>query len=199
MGDATAVLEGIKQREGVWYPALTPNLKGLEGAIASGVKEVAIFGAASESFRGKNINCSIEESLKRFEDVVAKVRVGCSRLPLRRPHRSHKVAQVSRRMYDMGCYEISLGDTIGVGTPGKCSTMLEHLKQVIPIESLAVHCHDTYGQALANILVSFMEYIRVVDSSVVGLGGCPYAHCATGNVATEDVLHAPRPRLHHGR
>ncbi|KAI8822546.1 uncharacterized protein EV422DRAFT_403200 [Fimicolochytrium jonesii] len=199
MGDATAVLKGIKQREGVWYPALTPNLKGLEGAIASGVKEVAIFGAASESFSKKNINCSIEESLKRFEDVVAKAKengikirgyvstvVGC---PYEGPIAPEKVAQVSRRMYDMGCYEISLGDTIGVGTPGKFSTMLKHVKQVVPVESLAVHCHDTYGQALANILVSLQHGVRVVDSSVAGLGGCPYAHGATGNVATEDVLY----------
>ncbi|KAI9093118.1 hydroxymethylglutaryl-CoA lyase [Phlyctochytrium arcticum] len=199
LADASQVLKAIQRKQGVSYPVLTPNLKGLEAAIQAGAKEVAIFGAASEGFSMKNINCSIDESLKRFESVTKraleaglKVRgyvstvVGC-------PYDGHvepaAVAKVAKKLYDMGCYEISLGDTIGVGTPGKFSAMLEEVKKVVPVEALAVHCHDTYGQAIANITVSLQHGVRVVDSSVAGLGGCPYAKGASGNVATEDVLY----------
>ncbi|KND01186.1 uncharacterized protein SPPG_04276 [Spizellomyces punctatus DAOM BR117] len=199
MADAPKVLTGIQRRKGVTYPVLTPNLKGLEAAIAAGAEEVAIFGAASESFSQKNINCSIDESLKRFEEVCQKairegLRVrgyvstvlGC---PYEGDISPKMVATVAKKLYDMGCYEISLGDTIGVGTPLKMAKMLEAVKDVIPVECLAVHCHDTYGQAVANITMALQHGIHVVDSSVAGLGGCPYAKGATGNVATEDVLY----------
>ncbi|KAJ3144964.1 3-hydroxymethyl-3-methylglutaryl-CoA lyase [Geranomyces variabilis] len=199
MGDAAKVLSGISRRSGVSYPVLTPNLKGFEAALASGAEEVAIFGAASEGFSQKNINCSIEESLKKFEDVCARAKeegvrvrgyvsvvLGC---PYEGDVSPDKVAEVSKKLLDMGCYEISLGDTIGVGNPKKMSDMLERVKQVVPVDKLAVHCHDTYGQAVANILMAVQHGVRVVDSSVAGLGGCPYARGATGNVATEDVLY----------
>ncbi|TPX69095.1 hypothetical protein SpCBS45565_g02721 [Spizellomyces sp. 'palustris'] len=206
MADATKVLTGIQRRKGVTYPVLTPNLKGLEAAIAAGAEEVSIFGAASESFSQKNINCSIDESLKRFEEVCQKairegLRVrgyvstvlGC---PYEGDISPKVVAMVAKKLYDMGCYEISLGDTIGVGTPLKMAKMLEAVKEVIPVDCLAVHCHDTYGQAVANITMALQHGIHVVDSSVAGLGvicsdagGCPYAKGATGNVATEDVLY----------
>ncbi|KAI8921164.1 hydroxymethylglutaryl-CoA lyase mitochondrial precursor [Powellomyces hirtus] len=199
MADASRVFKGIRRKEGVSYPVLTPNLKGLEGALACGVEEVAIFGAASESFSQKNINCSIEESLKRFEAVCQKARdenvrvrgyvsvvLGC---PYEGDVSPQKVADVSKKLFDMGCYEISLGDTIGIGNPKKMADMLERVKDVIPVDKLAVHCHDTYGQAVANILMAVQHGVRVVDSSVAGLGGCPYARGATGNVATEDVLY----------
>ncbi|KAJ3182178.1 hypothetical protein HDU85_003220 [Gaertneriomyces sp. JEL0708] len=199
MADATEVLKGINRRDGVGYPVLTPNLKGYEAARAAGADEVAIFAAASEGFSRKNINCSVEESLKRFEDVCQKatedgvrvrgyvsVVVGC---PYDGAVDPKKVAFVSEKLLEMGCYEISLGDTIGVGTPGKMAAMLEEVKRAVPVERLAVHCHDTYGQAVANILMAIQHGVRVVDSSVAGLGGCPYAKGATGNVATEDVLY----------
>ncbi|KAJ3156201.1 3-hydroxymethyl-3-methylglutaryl-CoA lyase [Geranomyces michiganensis] len=199
MGDAAKVLSGITRRPGVSYPVLTPNLKGFESALACGAEEVAIFGAASEGFSQKNINCSIAESLKKFEDVCARAKeqgvrvrgyvsvvLGC---PYEGDVSPDKVAEVSKKLLDMGCYEISLGDTIGVGNPKKMSDMLERVKQVVPVDKLAVHCHDTYGQAVANILMAVQHGVRVVDSSVAGLGGCPYARGATGNVATEDVLY----------
>jgi len=183
----------------VSYPVLVPNIKGLQAAVECGAKEVAIFGAASESFSRKNINCSIEESLARFEPVLllakesnVKVRgyvscvVGC---PYEGSIEPREVARVAKTMLDMGCYEISLGDTIGVGTPGSIRAMLEEVVKVVPLEQLAVHCHDTYGQALANILTALQMGISVVDSSTAGLGGCPYAKGASGNVSTEDVVY----------
>jgi len=199
MADHTEVLEGIRRRPGVDYPVLTPNLKGFEAARAAGATEVAIFGAASESFSRKNINCSIAESLARFRPVAeaarnAGVRVrgyiscvlGC---PYEGPIAPQKVAEVARALYDMGCYEISLGDTIGTGTPGKTQAMIEACARAIPIDKLAGHYHDTYGQALANIYASLELGVATFDSSVAGLGGCPYAKGASGNVATEDVVY----------
>jgi len=183
----------------VSYPVLVPNIKGLDAAVECGAKEVAIFGAASESFSKKNINCSIEESLARFEPVLnsakeagVKVRgyvscvVGC---PYEGNIDPKKVAMVAKIMLDMGCYEISLGDTIGVGTPGTIRAMLEEVGKVVPLSKVAVHCHDTYGQALANILTALQMGVGVVDSSTAGLGGCPYAKGASGNVSTEDVVY----------
>ncbi|XP_063772794.1 3-hydroxymethyl-3-methylglutaryl-CoA lyase, cytoplasmic isoform X2 [Pseudophryne corroboree] len=167
--------------------------------IAAGAKEVSVFGAASQTFSEKNINCSIEESMRRFEEVI---KSACSiNIPVRGyvscvlgcPYEGNvdvrKVAEVSKRLYSMGCYEISLGDTIGVGTSGSMRKMLEAVMKEIPVHALAVHCHDTYGQALANILTAIQMGVSVVDSAVSGLGGCPYANGATGNVATEDVLY----------
>jgi len=184
----------------ITYSALTPNLKGLETALDCGVKECAVFGAASQSFSKKNINCSIEESLDRFRSVTdlalkrgVKVRgyvscvLGC---PYEGAIKPEKVTEVATRLLDMGCYEISLGDTIGVGTPGSTSRLLEDVTSKIPASKLAVHFHDTYGQSLANILVALQQFgISVIDSSVSGLGGCPYASGASGNVATEDVVY----------
>lgn len=182
------------------FPVLTPNMKGFEAAVASGAKEVAIFTAASEGFVKRNINCSIDESLDRFGGVCdlaaslgVKVRgyVSCViACPYDGPTDPAVVADVSNKLYEMGCYEISLGDTIGAGTPGSFEKMLEPvLASPIPLEAIAVHCHDTYGQALANILQSLQMGVSVVDSSVAGLGGCPFAAGASGNVATEDVLY----------
>jgi len=183
----------------VQYPVLVPNLKGLESAMSCGVREVAVFGAASQSFSKKNINCSIEDSLKRFEPVVStaleagiKVRgyvscvVGC---PYEGSVAPSQVAAVASTLTEMGCYEISLGDTIGCGTPGSMTEMLEEVVRVVPVSQLAVHCHDTYGQALANILTALHHGVSVLDSSVAGLGGCPYALGASGNVSTEDVVY----------
>ncbi|NXX76907.1 HMGC2 protein, partial [Urocolius indicus] len=199
MADHNEVLRGIERHPGVQYPVLTPNLQGFHSAIAAGATEVSIFGAASESFSKMNINCSIEESIEKFEEVVKSARnmnipvrgyVSCA---LGCPYEGNiipaKVAEVSKRLYGMGCYEISLGDTIGVGTPGSMKRMLEAVMKEIPLSALAVHCHDTYGQALANILTAIQMGVAVVDSSVSGLGGCPYAKGATGNVATEDVVY----------
>ncbi|CAI9287623.1 unnamed protein product [Lactuca saligna] len=199
LADAKDVIEGIKGVSNARFPVLTPNLKGLEAAIAAGVKEVAVFAAASESFSRSNINCSIDESLARYRDVASAARklsipvrgyiscvVGC---PMEGEVHPSKVAYVAEELVKMGCDEISLGDTIGVGTPGSVIPMIEAVKKVVPIEKLAVHFHDTYGQALSNILVSLQMGISVVDSSVSGLGGCPYAKGATGNVATEDVVY----------
>ncbi|KAI8926097.1 hypothetical protein BC831DRAFT_458020 [Entophlyctis helioformis] len=199
MADAAALYAAIAKAPSVSYPVLVPNLKGLEAALAVGVQEVAVFGAASESFSQKNINCSIDESVRRFKLVVdealkhgVRVRgyvstvVGC---PYEGDVRPSAVAKLAQQMYDMGCYEISLGDTIGVGTPNKFATVLDAVSRVVPMDKIAVHCHDTYGQAIANILKSVEMGVRVVDSSVAGLGGCPYAKGATGNVATEDVVY----------
>ena len=184
--------------EGVQYAVLTPNLKGLEGAIQHQADEVAIFGAASESFTQKNINCTIKESLKRFEAVVAQAQqinlpvrgyvstiIGC---PYEGDIQPEAVADVAKTLYEMGCYEISLGDTIGVGTPKKFQHMLETVMREIPVDKLAVHCHNTYGQALANIYASLELGINKIDSAIAGLGGCPYAKGASGNIATEDVI-----------
>jgi hydroxymethylglutaryl-CoA lyase len=199
MADHTEVLEGIKRKPGVSYPVLTPNLKGFEAARAAGATEVAVFGAASESFSRKNINCTIAESLERFRPVTdaarqagIKVRgyiscvLGC---PYEGEVAPAKVAEVARALHDMGCYEISLGDTIGVGTPGKTKAMIEACAREVPIARLAGHYHDTYGQALANIYASLELGVATFDSSVAGLGGCPYAKGASGNVATEDVVY----------
>jgi hydroxymethylglutaryl-CoA lyase len=199
MADHTEVLERIRRKPGVSYPVLTPNLKGFEAARAAGATEVAIFGAASEAFSRKNINCSIAESLERFAPVFAaaekeQVRVrgyvscvlGC---PYEGEVKPGKVAEVAGALYDMGCYEVSLGDTIGTGTPGKTKAMIEMCAKRVPLEKLAGHYHDTYGQALANIYASLEMGVATFDASVAGLGGCPYAAGASGNVATEDVVY----------
>jgi hydroxymethylglutaryl-CoA lyase len=199
MADHTEVLERIRKKPGVSYPVLTPNLKGFEAARAAGATEVAIFGAATESFSKKNINCSIAESLERFKPIVLeakkhdiKVRgyvscvLGC---PYEGEVSPQRVAEVAGTLYDMGCYEVSLGDTIGTGTPGKTKAMIEACAKRVPLQKLAGHYHDTYGQALANIYASLEMGVATFDASVAGLGGCPYAKGATGNVATEDVVY----------
>ena len=199
MADTDAVLAGISPAEGVSYPVLVPNMKGLEGALAAGAEEIAIFGAATESFTRKNINCSIEESLARFAPVAEtalarglKVRgyiscvLGC---PYEGAVDPDAVTRVAERLHAMGCYEISLGDTIGVGTPGAAKALVESVVAVVPLQRIAVHFHDTYGQALANVLACLELGVATVDSSVAGLGGCPYARGASGNVASEDLLY----------
>lgn len=199
LADAKDVMEAIGNVQGVKFPVLTPNLKGFEAAVAAGAKEVAIFASASESFSKSNINCSIEDSLARYQAVARAAKklgipirgyvscvVGC---PVEGEVPPSKVANVAKALHDMGCYEISLGDTIGVGTPGTVIPMLEAVMSVVPVEKLAVHFHDTYGQSLSNILASLQLGISIVDSSVAGLGGCPYAKGASGNVATEDVVY----------
>uniref|UniRef100_A0A0E0F2G5 hydroxymethylglutaryl-CoA lyase n=1 Tax=Oryza meridionalis TaxID=40149 RepID=A0A0E0F2G5_9ORYZ len=199
LADAKDVVEGIKHVPDVRFPVLTPNLRGFEAAVAAGAKEVAVFASASESFSKSNLNCTIKESLVRYRDVVTSAKihgirirgyvscvVGC---PVEGTIHPSKVAYVAKELYDMGCSEISLGDTIGVGTAGSVLAMLEAVMSFVPVDKLAVHFHDTYGQALANILVSLQLGINIVDSSVSGLGGCPYAKGATGNVATEDVVY----------
>ncbi|KAM3738703.1 hypothetical protein ACB098_09G150600 [Castanea mollissima] len=199
LADAKDVMEAIRNVEAARFPVLTPNLKGFEAAVAAGAKEVAIFASASEAFSKSNINCSIKDSLIRYSDVTLAARkvsipvrgyiscvVGC---PVEGVVPPAKVAYVAKELYDMGCSEISLGDTIGVGTPGTVIPMLEAVMDVVPVDRLAVHFHDTYGQALSNILVSLQMGISTVDSSVSGLGGCPYAKGASGNVATEDVVY----------
>jgi hydroxymethylglutaryl-CoA lyase len=199
MADHTEVMARIRRKPGVSYPVLTPNLKGFEAARAAGATEVAIFGAASETFSRKNINCSIAESLERFRPVVGeakssniKVRgyvscvLGC---PYEGEIKPERVADVAAALYEMGCYEVSLGDTIGTGTPGKTRAMIEACARRMPLEKLAGHYHDTYGQALANIYVSLEMGVGTFDASVAGLGGCPYAAGASGNVATEDVVY----------
>jgi hydroxymethylglutaryl-CoA lyase len=199
MADNAQVMAGINRRAGVSYPVLVPNLKGFEAAVAAGATEVAVFGAASETFSQKNINCSITESLERFAEVTAAagrkgVRVrGVVSCALGCPYEGEiapsAVADVAARMLGLGCYEIFLGDTIGVGTPGKAQAMVDAVADKVPRERLAVHFHDTYGQALANILAVLERGISVIDSSVAGLGGCPYATGAAGNVASEDLLY----------
>ncbi|OSQ44880.1 hydroxymethylglutaryl-CoA lyase [Thalassospira alkalitolerans] len=199
MADASDVMARITRKPGVTYPVLAPNLKGLEAAIAANATEVAVFGAASESFSQKNINCSIIESLDRFRPVIDAARaagiavrgyvscvLGC---PYEGDIAPEKVAEVSKALFDMGCYEISLGDTIGTGTPGKAQAMIEAVGKHVTIDKLAAHFHDTYGQALANLLAVLQMGVTTIDSSVAGLGGCPYAKGASGNVATEDVVY----------
>jgi isopropylmalate/homocitrate/citramalate synthase len=199
MADTAEVLAALQRRPGVRYPVLVPNLKGLERALAAGVEEIAVFGAASETFTQRNINCSIEESLARFQPVCeaaldAGLRVrgyvscvlGCpyeGEVPLAR------VAEVAAALSAMGCAEVSLGDTIGVGTPVKARAMVEAVAARVPLTQLAVHFHDTYGQALANILACLELGVATVDAAVAGLGGCPYAKGASGNVASEDVVY----------
>jgi len=199
MSDSAEVFAGIRKRPGVAYPALVPNMKGFEAARAAGAEEVAVFGAASETFSRKNINCSIEQSLERFAPVVKAARarkmsvrgyISCAAgCPYEGEVKPQAVAAVAEKLYRMGCYEISLGDTIGVGTPGRIRAMIEAVAKKVPIGRLAGHYHDTYGQALANIYASLEAGVRTFDSSVAGLGGCPYAKGATGNVATEDVVY----------
>lgn len=199
LADHLEVFRGIKKHPGVSYPVLVPNLKGMENAIHAGVEEIAVFGAASETFSQKNIHCSILESLTRFEQVIRlaqqhniKVRgyvscaLGC---PYEGAIDLAAVVYMADQLYKLGCYEISLGDTIGVGTPHKAISLVRAVAQKIPIHCLAVHFHDTYGQALANIYATLEEGISVIDASVGGLGGCPYAPGAAGNVATETVLY----------
>ena len=199
MADSEAVFAGIKRHSGVRYAALTPNLQGFERAVTAGADEVAIFAAASESFSKKNINCGIAESLQRFAPVMAAAAerdlpvrgyvscvLGC---PYEGEIAPRAVAAVSGDLLEMGCYEVSLGDTIGSGTAGSMQRLLEVLLARFTPAQLAVHCHDTYGQALSNILVALQHGITTVDASVAGLGGCPYARGASGNVATEDVVY----------
>jgi hydroxymethylglutaryl-CoA lyase len=199
MADHDAVMRGVPRRPGLTYSALTPNLQGFEAALAAGANEVAVFGAASESFSQKNIHCSIAESLQRFEQVMHAARahaipvrgyvscvLGC---PYEGAIAPSAVANVATALHEMGCREISLGDTIGVGTPGHTAAMIEAVARRVPIERLAGHFHDTYGQALANVYAAMQLGMAVFDASVAGLGGCPYAPGASGNVATEDLLY----------
>ncbi len=199
MADSAQVFAGISRKNGVTYSALTPNLQGYQSARAAAADEVAIFGAASEAFSQKNINCSVAESLERFAPVLAAAKadgirvrgyvscvVGC---PYQGEVAPADVAKVAKALLDMGCYEISLGDTIGVGTPAKVHAMLDAVLAVVPVSQVAVHFHDTYGQALTNIYAALSRGIQVIDSAVAGLGGCPYAAGASGNVATEDVVY----------
>lgn len=199
MANSGEVFTKIDRAQGISYSGLTPNLIGLDAAIEAGVDEVAIFGAASEGFSKKNINCSIDQSIERFKPLVAKALVhnikvrGYVSCVIACPYdgvtKPEKVADVSQRLFDLGCYEISLGDTIGVGTPNKISEMINAVSKKVSYDGLAIHCHDTYGQAIANIVAAIECSINTIDSSVAGLGGCPYAQGASGNVATEDVLY----------
>ncbi|MBF8674285.1 hydroxymethylglutaryl-CoA lyase [Pseudomonas fulva] len=199
MAGSAEVFASIDQRPGVTYAALAPNLRGFEDAVAAGVKEVAVFAAASEAFSQRNINCSISQSLERFEPIIEAARaqgirvrgyvscvLGC---PYEGSVRAEQVLPVARALHQMGCYEVSLGDTIGTGTAGDVRRLFEVVAGHIPRAQLAGHFHDTYGQALANVYASLLEGISIFDSSVAGLGGCPYAKGATGNVATEDVVY----------
>ena len=199
MAGSAEVFAQIQRKAGVTYAALTPNLKGFEGALEAGVREVAVFAAASEAFSQKNINCSIRESLERFVPVMDAAKANDIRVrgyvscvlgcPYDGAIDPKQVASVAAELFAMGCYEVSLGDTIGTGTPGATRRLIETVALQIPREKLAGHFHDTYGQALANIYASLLEGVSVFDSSVAGLGGCPYAKGASGNVASEDVLY----------
>lgn len=199
MADANDVLAGITRKPGIAYPVLVPNEQGYERALAAGATEVAVFTAASEAFNQKNTNAGIDESLQRFAPVLARAKadgvkvrgyvstvLGCpyqGEVPL------HDVVRVAKSLHSMGCYEVSLGDTIGVGTPIKARAMLKAVATEVPMSALAIHFHDTYGQALANVLACIEEGVAVVDSAVSGAGGCPYAKGASGNVASEDVVY----------
>jgi len=199
LADAAEVYAGIEKKPGVAYPALVPNEQGYERARAAGVSEIAVFTAASEAFNRKNINASIDESIERFAPVMQRAKADGVRVRgyvstvLGCPYQGEvplaDVVHVAQRLHELGCYEISLGDTIGVGTPDKARAMLRVVAAEVPISALAVHFHDTYGQALANILACLEEGVSVVDSSVSGTGACPYANGATGNVASEDVAY----------
>ena len=199
MADAAEVFTGITKVAGVAYPVLVPNLQGYERALAVGATEVAVFSAASEAFNRKNINASIDESIERFLPVLDRARAdgvkvrGYVSTVLVCPYQGEvplaDVVRVARRLHEAGCYEVSLGDTIGIGTPGKAREMLRAVAAEVPMAALAVHFHDTRGQALANILACLEDGVAVVDSSVSGTGGCPYAPGASGNVATEDVVY----------
>jgi hydroxymethylglutaryl-CoA lyase len=199
MADTDKVLAALKPKSGLRYSVLTPNMRGFEDAVAAGAEEVAIFGAASETFSQKNINCSIAESFQRFHPIAEAARqngiavrgyvscvLGC---PYEGEVGPSAVARVAGQLLDIGAGEISLGDTTGVGTPAKAQAMIEAVTQEVPVEKLAAHFHDTYGQALANILSVMEMGVAIIDSSVAGLGGCPYARGAAGNVASEDVLY----------
>ena len=199
MVDSDQVLKGLVHDTDVSWPVLVPNRQGLEAAITAGAREIAVFAAASETFSQHNINCSISESIERFREVVEsasaeglKIRgyiscvMGC---PYEGPVDPETVARVSKRLIDLGCYQVSLGDTIGTGTPLLTRQLIDRLLDIIPADQLAVHFHDTYGQALANIYAALQAGITTIDSSVSGLGGCPYARGASGNVATEDVVY----------
>ncbi|HEY2344482.1 MAG TPA: hydroxymethylglutaryl-CoA lyase [Xanthomonadaceae bacterium] len=199
LADAAEVFAGIARKDGVSYPVLVPNEQGYERARAVGATEIAVFAAASEAFSRKNINASIDESIARFEPVIARAKAdgvkvrGYVSTVLGCPYQGEvplsDVVRVAKRLHALGCYEISLGDTIGVGTPGNAKAMLKAVAGEVPMSALAVHFHDTYGQALANILACLEEGAAVVDSSVSGTGGCPYAKGASGNVASEDVVY----------
>lgn len=199
MADHAEVMRALPLREGVTYPVLVPNLRGFEAAVAAGATEVAVFAAASETFSQRNINCSIEESLERFRPVFAAARAANVRVrgyvscalgcPLEGKIRPERVAEVAAELFSRGCYEISLGDTIGVGTPNRTETLMNTVAARIPIDNLAAHFHDTYGQAMANTYAALIAGVSVFDASVGGLGGCPYAPGAAGNVATEDLLY----------
>lgn len=200
LGDAADVMAGITRKDGVTYPVLVPNMRGMEGALVADITEIALFTAASEEFTQKNINATIAESFERFMPVIEtakakniKIRgyvscaLGC---PYEGDIDPAKVADVAKMLHDAGCYEISLGDTIGVGTPEQTKRMVQAVLDVgVPLEQIALHMHDTYGQALANIYAGLQMGVRTIDSSIAGLGGCPYARGASGNVATEDVLY----------
>lgn len=199
LADAAEVFARITRRPGIAYPVLVPNETGYARARSAGVEEIAVFTAASEAFNAKNINASIDESLARFAPVMARaaadgVRVrGYVSTVLGCPYQGDvplaDVVRVARSLHDMGCYEVSLGDTIGIGTPGKAAAMVRAVSEAVPVQALAVHFHDTYGQALANVLACLEHGIAVVDSAVSGAGGCPYAKGASGNVASEDVVY----------
>ncbi|MGE5167333.1 MAG: hydroxymethylglutaryl-CoA lyase, partial [Deltaproteobacteria bacterium] len=199
LADAADVYAAIHRKSGVRYPVLVPNLQGYERARSVGAAEIAVFTAASEAFNQKNINASIDESIARFVPVMERARadgvavrgyvstvLGC---PYQGDVPAADVVRVAKRLHDLGCYEVSLGDTIGIGTPAKARAMLAAVAEQVPMSALAVHFHDTHGQALANILACLELGVAVVDSSVSGAGGCPYAHGATGNVASEDVVY----------
>ncbi|MEF2140174.1 hydroxymethylglutaryl-CoA lyase [Vibrio alginolyticus] len=199
MADSDQVFAGISKKPDVVYSALTPNLAGLERALESGVKRIAVFGSASETFSQKNINCNIAESLARFEPVIELANqhnipvrgyLSCTMVcPYEGVIKPEQTTKVANTLFDMGCYEISLGDTVGKATPNRVIAMLDSLLTQLPKDALAVHFHDTYGQALANIYQALLMGINTIDSAVAGLGGCPYAKGASGNVATEDVLY----------
>jgi isopropylmalate/homocitrate/citramalate synthase len=199
MADHAEVMRGLTQRDGTSYPVLVPNLRGYEEAVAAGAKEVAVFAAASETFSQRNINCSIAESLERFAPVFEAARaanvqvrgyvscvLGC---PYEGEIDPDKVADVAAALFERGCYEVSLGDTIGVGTPNRTVALIKTVGGRMPVDRLAGHFHDTYGQALVNIYAALSMGVQVFDASVSGLGGCPYAPGATGNVATEDLVY----------
>jgi hydroxymethylglutaryl-CoA lyase len=199
LADHETVLKTIKKFPHVQYPVLVPNEQGMKAALAAGARTVSVFTAASDTFCQRNIHCTIEESLERFEPVFSLGKefgipirgyiscvLGC---PYEGDISPQKVAHIANLLYEKGCYEISLGDTIGVGTPGKAQALIREVKQQIPLSNIAIHFHDTYGQALANIFACLQEGIQTIDSSISGLGGCPYAQGASGNVATEDVIY----------
>jgi hydroxymethylglutaryl-CoA lyase len=199
MADSADVLAGLRRKPGVRYPVLVPNMRGFDAARAAGAQEIAVFAAASETFSRRNTNCSVAESFERFAPVVAAAKregiavrgyVSCVvDCPYEGPIEPAAVTSVARRLLEFGCYEVSLGETIGTATPGRVRTMLAAVMEAVPREKLAVHLHDTYGQALANLMAALELGIAVADSSVAGLGGCPYAKGAAGNVASEDVLY----------